>query len=738
MRQHFAVTGGKPTTKHTKLAVASLALGTAFGLVVGTATAGGADTGSSQVVTGAATAVTDTSATLSGSGQISGRSTLYVFDYGTNATFGSSAMAGSIPGGQPGALSAALYGLKPATTYYYRLVGTQGSTVIPGATRTFITGSVPTTTTTAPSPTTTNPPPATSPPSSSTTQPHAAGSSPPVGGSPQLTNPFSVPGGPPSGLRTPHLPDGLGYWLASTNGAVQAYGDAPNYGDASKVHLTAPVVGIVSTPDGLGYWLFASDGGVFSFGDAGYYGSPASEHPSSPIVGLVPTGDGRGYWLAGADGAVFAFGDATYLGSPNSILHLGSPLVSMATTPDGGGYWLVAADGSIYTYGDAGFYGSLSNVALSRPVVGLETTPDGDGYWLVGADGGVFAFGDAAYYGSLTKPLTAPTVHLATSNDGRGYWLTDSAGVVTGYGDAGQFGTTNQSAGAGLLGAFVVGMAVPNVKPLADVPAGYVALDQQAAATCPGLPWEILTAIGKVESDFGRSTLPGVSSGANAAGAAGPMQIGVGGAAGNTFSAYSHPVRADEAATPSPPGQKPPSVYNPADAVFAAARDLCTNGGGKPDKLNSAILAYNHAQWYATEVETLAAQYAGSSHYGETSAPVATAIQLAVSQIGTPYVWGGSSPDNGFDCSGLVQWAYGAAGVSLPRTSEAQWADLSHIAPGTPLQAGDLVFFEPAPDGPGHVGIYLGGNLMIDAPHTGANVRIDAIDMSSYVGAATP
>jgi cell wall-associated NlpC family hydrolase len=99
--------------------------------------------------------------------------------------------------------------------------------------------------------------------------------------------------------------------------------------------------------------------------------------------------------------------------------------------------------------------------------------------------------------------------------------------------------------------------------------------------------------------------------------------------------------------------------------------------------------------------------------------------------LGIPYSWGGSSPSTGFDCSGLVRFVYGHFGIRLPHSS---WGDLAYgrrIGRGS-LQPGDLVFFY----GAGHVGIYLGGGRFIDAPHSGARVRISTMgEYSGFYGA---
>ena len=113
------------------------------------------------------------------------------------------------------------------------------------------------------------------------------------------------------------------------------------------------------------------------------------------------------------------------------------------------------------------------------------------------------------------------------------------------------------------------------------------------------------------------------------------------------------------------------------------------------------------------------------------------ALQFAQSAVGTPYVWGGES-GTGYDCSGLVQAAYKQAGVNLPRTAQAQYDATTKVPAGQQLQAGDLVFFGTSATDITHVGIYVGGGQMIDAPHTGADVRTESYQWGDYVGATRP
>ena len=114
------------------------------------------------------------------------------------------------------------------------------------------------------------------------------------------------------------------------------------------------------------------------------------------------------------------------------------------------------------------------------------------------------------------------------------------------------------------------------------------------------------------------------------------------------------------------------------------------------------------------------------------------AVAIAKRYLGIPYVWGGSTPTGGFDCSGLVMYVYRQLGITLDHYAAWQFLEGRRVSPAD-LQPGDLVFFEPKSDGPGHVGIYVGDGKMINAPHTGDVVRIASIQgRSGYVGAVRP
>lgn len=115
------------------------------------------------------------------------------------------------------------------------------------------------------------------------------------------------------------------------------------------------------------------------------------------------------------------------------------------------------------------------------------------------------------------------------------------------------------------------------------------------------------------------------------------------------------------------------------------------------------------------------------------SARAARAVAYARGALGLPYVWGATGP-SGYDCSGLTQAAWRAAGVSLPRTTYTQ-INAGERVSRSQLRPGDLVFFY---SGISHVGLYIGGGRMIHAPHPGAPIRIAPIDQMPFAGAARP
>jgi membrane-bound lytic murein transglycosylase B len=163
--------------------------------------------------------------------------------------------------------------------------------------------------------------------------------------------------------------------------------------------------------------------------------------------------------------------------------------------------------------------------------------------------------------------------------------------AVTAYGVAEDLGLLDLPARAAPAPRRAAGQPGPSRAAVADIPAGYLRLYRTAGARYRVL-WPVLAAIGKVESDHGRSPLPGVGSGSNWAGACGPMQLGCvpGSKAGNAWARYGHG-----------------SVYDPADAIPAAARYLVDHGARR--HLDRAIYAYNHSWSYVARVNQIARRY---------------------------------------------------------------------------------------------------------------------------------
>lgn len=291
------------------------------------------------------------------------------------------------------------------------------------------------------------------------------------------------------------------------------------------------------------------------------------------------------------------------------------------------------------------------------------------------------------------------------------------------------------SAAAGLAGGgtkSAVGLAK------GAVPAAYQSLVQKWGGLCPALSPPLLAAQLYQESGWN----PRAQSGANAQGIA---QFIPGTWAGHGLDAN---------------GDGKADVWDPEDAIPSAAQydcDLARYVKDVPgDVTDNMLAAYNAGAYaviraggvpdyaetrnYVTSIRTLAKSFAAPVGSLQASQQAAGAIYFAQQRIGTPYLWGGegtAAQGGRFDCSGLTQASYASVGIRLPRVANDQWNAGPHPARDE-LLPGDLVFFATDLSDPRsihHVGIYVGGGYMIDAPHTGAVIRFDPIDSADYIGA---
>jgi cell wall-associated NlpC family hydrolase len=172
-----------------------------------------------------------------------------------------------------------------------------------------------------------------------------------------------------------------------------------------------------------------------------------------------------------------------------------------------------------------------------------------------------------------------------------------------------------------------------------------------------------------------------------------------------------------------------------ADAAEAAAEQTLDDLAAQEDRLESDIADYHRQYSQLTAAQQQQVQQAQAAHSGQAVAPAAVArpvaasgsaqaaVDTALAQVGDAYVWGASGP-NAFDCSGLTQYAYAAAGVSLPHSSRIQ-SQMGTAVSRAELQPGDLIFYYSPVS---HVAMYIGNGQMVHASTAGQPVKVVSID----------
>lgn len=160
------------------------------------------------------------------------------------------------------------------------------------------------------------------------------------------------------------------------------------------------------------------------------------------------------------------------------------------------------------------------------------------------------------------------------------------------------------------------------------------------------------------------------------------------------------------------------------------AKRLTAEMGSKRQQAESKINTLNSSVF-----KKAMAVFSQTGNYPNINIPTANtigaqALRWALTRRGDPYVWGAAGPSS-FDCSGLVLWAYAKVGISLPHFTGDQWQMGVHVGRNQ-LEPGDLVFFYPDI---GHVGLYIGNGLMVDAPDFGEDVQVQPVMWNVYVGA---
>ena len=382
--------------------------------------------------------------------------------------------------------------------------------------------------------------------------------------------------------------------------------------------------------------------------------------------------------------------------TPAQAATLAAPMVGITPAAGGSGYYLAGGDGGVFSFPNTlPFYGSLAGQQLNAPIVGIVADQATGGYWMVASDGGVFSF-NAPFFGSMGgQQLNAPIVGMAASPDDQGYVLVGADGGIFTFGDAAFHG----SLGGTHLNAPIVGISVD------PATGGYDLVGSDGGVFSFDAPF-----YGSMGGQQLNAPVVGI--------AVDPSTQGyvLAAADGGVFT-FNAPFQGSMGGQP---------LSAPVEGI---AYDASTQGYWLGAK-DGGVFSFN-APFYGS---------LGGSTYPVTPPPPTNAAQAiinaAYSQLGVPYLWGGEDPGVGFDCSGLAQWAYAQAGISIPRTTETQWPAMQHVSQAQAVP-GDLVFFDTPGDSqapPNHVGIYLGNGLMIDAPYTGTVVRKDSITSDVLYG----